>query len=61
MHATKCNPQLRLRWQSIHAHRLASMPPTPGVHHVVSPSRVEDKRHGYATAAATRKEPAWAG
>jgi hypothetical protein len=46
MHATKCRPQLRLGSQSAYAHRLASMPPAPGVNHVVSPSRVEDKRHG---------------
>jgi hypothetical protein len=39
MHATKRRPQLRLGWQSAFAHRLASMPPTPGAHRVVLPSR----------------------
>lgn len=46
MHATDCKPQLKLGWQSAYAHRLASMPPTPGFHHVVLPSCAEDKRHG---------------
>ena len=39
MHATKRRPQLRLGWQSAFAHRLASMPPTPGAYRVVLPSR----------------------